>query len=127
MIQNGPPSQRTFFGQFSIGGPGRPWRPVSPGGPPLPNCNSGQPRMNAAPERAATGGDGATAQSPPYEGLAPIYDFVMRHVDYVSWAIHVDSLLRKFGNGPGTLVDLALAAPETSPCSSASWVTRCRA
>ena len=63
--------------------------------------------MNAAPERAATGGDGATAQSPPYEGLAPIYDFVMRHVDYVSWAIHVDSLLRKFGNGPGTLVDLA--------------------
>ena len=63
--------------------------------------------MDPLAESPATGGDSATPQSPPYEGLAPIYDFVMRHVDYVSWAIHVDTLLRKFGNGPGTLVDLA--------------------
>ena len=69
--------------------------------------------MSAVPEsspfpvsRAGPGG-GAAAQEPPYEGLAAIYDFVMRHVDYVSWASYVDTLLRKFGNGPETLVDLA--------------------
>ena len=70
--------------------------------------------MNALPEgspfpvrRVAPDADPATPQAPPYEGLAAIYDFVMRHVDYVSWASYVDGLLRKFGNGPGTLVDLA--------------------
>ena len=70
--------------------------------------------MNAAPERAATGDDDAPTQSPLYEGLAPIYDFVMRHVDYVSWTSYVDTLLRKFGNGPGTLADLACGTGNTT-------------
>lgn len=43
----------------------------------------------------------------PYDGLAPFYDYVMRHVDYDHWAGHVHSLLRRFGCRPQRLVELA--------------------
>ena len=49
--------------------------------------------------------DIATAR--PYEGLAPIYDYVMRHVDYVHWANHVQSLRRRHGGDTRHLLELA--------------------
>ena len=42
-----------------------------------------------------------------YEGLAPIYDYVMRHVDYEEWVGYVDELFTRFGQRPSHLVDLA--------------------
>jgi SAM-dependent methyltransferase len=32
----------------------------------------------------------------PYQGLAPIYDYVMRHVDYGEWADYLHSLLERW-------------------------------
>lgn len=49
----------------------------------------------------------AAAAARPYDGLAPIYDYVMRHVDYVHWAHYVESLLRRFDCAPQSLVELA--------------------
>lgn len=43
----------------------------------------------------------------PYQGLAAIYDFVMRHVDYIHWVHHVASLLRRHGCEPASIVELA--------------------
>lgn len=51
--------------------------------------------------------DVVSPQRKPYDGLAAIYDFVMRHVDYVEWSCYVHKLLVKFGNKPQSLVDLA--------------------
>jgi len=42
-----------------------------------------------------------------YDGLAPIYDYVMRHVDYVEWAEYVRSLLERHGDGVQRLIELA--------------------
>ena len=52
-----------------------------------------------------SGADGAD-QVLPYEGLAPIYDFVMRHVDYVHWANHVHGVLQQHGS-PRQVAELA--------------------
>ena len=46
-------------------------------------------------------------QAKPYEGLAAIYDHVMRHVDYVHWAQFVQSLLRRHNGDTGHLLELA--------------------
>lgn len=46
-------------------------------------------------------------KSQPYEGLAAIYDHVMRHVDYAHWANHVISLLQRHDSAPAHLVELA--------------------
>ncbi|MDA0336081.1 MAG: class I SAM-dependent methyltransferase [bacterium] len=43
----------------------------------------------------------------PYAGLAPIYDYVMRHVDYAHWARFVQSLLRRHHADTGHLLELA--------------------
>ena len=43
----------------------------------------------------------------PYESLAEIYDFVMRHVDYDNWAAYIHATLQRFGCRPRNLVDLA--------------------
>ena len=43
----------------------------------------------------------------PYEGLAAIYDHVMRHVDYEGWASYVRRVFRRFDEHPERLVDLA--------------------
>ena len=44
---------------------------------------------------------------PPYSRLASIYDYVMRHVDYVHWADYIESLLVRHDLAPGRLLDLA--------------------
>lgn len=51
--------------------------------------------------------EAAQAVVRPYESLAPIYDFVMRHVDYGHWAGHVHALLRRHACAPDSLVELA--------------------
>jgi SAM-dependent methyltransferase len=47
------------------------------------------------------------AKARPYEGLAAIYDHVMRHVDYVHWAQHVQSLLRRHSGDVDHVLELA--------------------
>ena len=42
-----------------------------------------------------------------YDGLAAIYDYVMRHVDYVAWTNYIHSLLRRHGHDANRLVELA--------------------
>ena len=44
---------------------------------------------------------------PPYSRLAGIYDYVMRHVDYVHWADYIESLLARHGPSPARMLDLA--------------------
>ncbi len=41
----------------------------------------------------------------PYEKLAPIYDFMMRHVDYAMWADYVLQIYRKLEFQPDSLLD----------------------
>ncbi len=43
----------------------------------------------------------------PYSRLAAIYDYVMRHVDYVHWARYVLSLLARHKVTPNRVLDLA--------------------
>lgn len=45
--------------------------------------------------------------SPPYGRLADIYDFVMRHVDYRSWADYVESAFARHDLKPVRVLDLA--------------------
>lgn len=54
-----------------------------------------------------------TAERQPYEGLAAIYDHVMRHVDYAEWATHVCALFARFGHHPQHCVDLACGTGST--------------
>lgn len=51
--------------------------------------------------------DPAARPQEPYEALARIYDYVMRHVTYDEWVAFVDSLLRRFDCRPRLLADLA--------------------
>ncbi len=44
---------------------------------------------------------------PPYSRLAGIYDYVMRHVDYVHWADYAESVALRHGFHPRKVVDLA--------------------
>ena len=43
----------------------------------------------------------------PYSSLASIYDFVMRHVDYIHWADHVESLIVRHDLVPSSMIDVA--------------------
>ncbi|MEW6749949.1 MAG: class I SAM-dependent methyltransferase [Candidatus Latescibacterota bacterium] len=43
----------------------------------------------------------------PYQGLAGIYDYVMRHVDYGDWAAYIGGLLDRYEHCPTSLADLA--------------------
>jgi len=49
----------------------------------------------------------ATSKQQPYQGLAVIYDHVMRHVDYAEWVDYIDRLFKRFGERPARAVDLA--------------------
>ena len=49
----------------------------------------------------------STTRQKPYEALARIYDYVMRHVDYDKWGTYIDALLQRFEHRPQNLVDLA--------------------
>ena len=48
-----------------------------------------------------------TVEREPYEGLAAIYDYVMRHVDYEGWAAYVRRIFQRFDQEPERMVDLA--------------------
>lgn len=54
----------------------------------------------------------------PYVRLAEIYDYVMRHVDYLLWAEHVDLLLRRAGIPRGPVLEMAAGS------GSLSWHLR---
>lgn len=46
-------------------------------------------------------------QAQPYGVLAKVYDYLMRHVDYVEWADYVERVFRSFGPVPQRLVEVA--------------------
>ena len=46
-------------------------------------------------------------QTQPYEKLAPLYDHIMRHVDYDRWADYVDELIQRWRPGAVTILDIA--------------------
>lgn len=48
-----------------------------------------------------------THEREPYEGLAAIYDYVMRHVDYEGWATYIRRVFHRFEARPEQVVDLA--------------------
>jgi SAM-dependent methyltransferase len=49
----------------------------------------------------------ANVKQEPYQCLAAIYDYLMRHVDYGSWAAYLSDLLERFASRPRSLADLA--------------------
>ena len=71
--------------------------------PPAGGLREAGGKMRESTDSAATGG----LVQVQYEGLAPIYDYVMRHVDYGEWVGYVDDLFERFGGRPQHLVDLA--------------------
>lgn len=50
---------------------------------------------------------GMTDTARPYEGLAAIYDYVMRHVDYTTWADYVDQLISRYVGATDSVIDIA--------------------
>lgn len=55
-----------------------------------------------------------TAQQEPYQSLASIYDYVMRHVDYDSWAVFIRDIFTRFEHRPQTMIDLACGTGNVS-------------
>ncbi|MEE3232598.1 MAG: class I SAM-dependent methyltransferase [Candidatus Latescibacterota bacterium] len=43
----------------------------------------------------------------PYQSLAPVYDYVMRHVDYDEWAAFLHSIFLRYSPDARHLIDLA--------------------
>ena len=43
----------------------------------------------------------------PYSKLAEVYDYLMRHVDYVHWADYIESIFDRFDVSPDTILELA--------------------
>ena len=56
---------------------------------------------------------GSAAQS-PYQGLAPIYDYVMDHVNYGEWAAYIHALFARFAPDTTRVVDLACGTGNVS-------------
>ena len=56
---------------------------------------------------------GNAAQS-PYQGLAPIYDYVMAHVEYGEWAAYIHALFARFAPDTSRVVDLACGTGNVS-------------
>lgn len=52
--------------------------------------------------------------SPPYEALAYIYDFIMRHVNYVRWADFVQYIFRRYGLEAHDVFDMACGTGSTA-------------
>lgn len=42
-----------------------------------------------------------------YSRIAPLYDYIMRHVNYVQWYRYVDALLNAYAPNPRSLLELA--------------------
>ena len=45
-------------------------------------------------------------QSDPYVALAPIYEHVMRHVNYRQWAHYIDNVIKKLDIKPNKVLDI---------------------
>ena len=45
-------------------------------------------------------------KSEPYKSLAPIYNHIMRHVDYSSWAVYLHSIINKINIETDLILDL---------------------
>ena len=56
---------------------------------------------------------GSAAQT-PYQGLAPIYDYVMAHVDYGAWAAYIHALFARFAPDAIRVADLACGTGNVS-------------
>ena len=56
---------------------------------------------------------GSAAQA-PYQGLAPIYDYVMAHVNYGAWAAYIHALCARFAPDTTRVVDLACGTGNVS-------------
>ena len=50
----------------------------------------------------------------PYQGLAPIYDYVMRHVDYDEWADFIRDVFARYAPEAKHLIDLACGTGNVS-------------
>ncbi len=50
----------------------------------------------------------------PYQGLAPIYDYVMRHVDYEEWAAFIRDVFARYAPETKHLIDLACGTGNVS-------------
>lgn len=55
-----------------------------------------------------------TVQQAPYQGLAPIYDYVMRHVDYDEWAAFIQSVFQRHAPQTRRVIDLACGTGNVS-------------
>lgn len=55
-----------------------------------------------------------SAAQPPYQGLAPIYDYVMAHVDYGAWAAYIQALFARFAPDAIRVADLACGTGNAS-------------
>ena len=56
---------------------------------------------------------GNAAQA-PYQGLAPIYDYVMAHVDYGAWAAYIHAIFARFAPNAIRVADLACGTGNVS-------------
>lgn len=57
--------------------------------------------------RRKTDVDVQLKDSPPYEQLAEVYDYLMRHVDYIEWADYVEGLFDFYDRKPQMLFEVA--------------------
>ena len=51
-------------------------------------------------------GDSAGKHNQPYTILAEIYDLIMNHVDYCSWAIYISSIFKRFNVKVTNILDI---------------------
>ncbi len=54
-------------------------------------------------------------QAPPYSALAPLYDYVMAHVDYEKWARYLTTLIKKHGDGRQQVLDASCGTGNLLP------------
>lgn len=58
--------------------------------------------------------EGGGVEQAPYQGLAPIYDYVMRHVDYDEWAAFLQSVFQRHAPQTQRVIDLACGTGNVS-------------
>jgi SAM-dependent methyltransferase len=57
--------------------------------------------------RAKLGDHKGMNDVPPYEKLAEVYDYLMRHVDYVEWADYIEEVFHKYDSTPVRIFEVA--------------------
>ena len=58
--------------------------------------------------------EGESIKQAPYQGLAPIYYYVMRHVDYDEWAAFLQSVFQRHAPQTQRVIDLACGTGNVS-------------